>query len=137
MIFITKSYHVLWVAGTWKEVDKGLGTGRESGPAARSCGIIRTRRTKMSEEKILTQHPGGKTGRNIAKQSYDTVKAAILAALKNQELTHVELMDKVHQKLDGNFSGNISWYAETVKLDLEARKTIERTSDKPQKYRMK
>ena len=91
----------------------------------------------MSEEKILTQHPLGKTGRNISKQTYDTVRAAILAALKNKALTHVELMSKVHQKLDGKFTGNISWYTETVKLDLEARKTIERTSDKPQKYRMK
>jgi hypothetical protein len=31
----------------------------------------------------------------------------------------------------------VSWYAETVKLDLEARKKIERTSSRPQKYRLK
>ena len=36
-----------------------------------------------------------------------------------------------------HFSGNVSWYGETVKLDLEARKTIERTSAKPPKYRLK
>jgi hypothetical protein len=49
----------------------------------------------MAEEKILTKHPQGKTGRNI------------------------------------------SWYGETVKLDLEARKIIERTPSKPQRYRVK
>jgi len=41
------------------------------------------------------------------------------------------------ENLRGKFSGSISWYAETVKLDLEARKVIERTGSKPQKYRVK
>jgi hypothetical protein len=91
----------------------------------------------MAEEKILTLHPFGKTGRNISKQTYETVKAAILSSLKKKELTHPELMTKVHAILDGKFTGNISWYTETVKLDLEARETIERTDAKPQKYRMK
>jgi hypothetical protein len=39
--------------------------------------------------------------------------------------------------LKGKFEGNISWYAETVKLDLVARKTIEGTSSKPRKYRVR
>jgi hypothetical protein len=34
-----------------------------------------------------------------------------------------------------NFEGGIQWYGETVKLDLEARKIIERTGSKPEKYR--
>jgi hypothetical protein len=46
-------------------------------------------------------------------------------------------MSQLNKILDGKFSGNISWYAETVKLDLEARRIIERTSSKPQKYRRK
>jgi uncharacterized protein DUF6958 len=95
------------------------------------------RRGKMTEEKILTKHPLGKSGRNINKQDYETVKAAILSALRNKELTHTELLNQVNKSLKSRFSGNISWYAETVKLDLEARKTIERTSSKPQKYRLK
>ena len=57
----------------------------------------------------------------------------MLLALCGKELTHSELLDKVNKGLKGKFSGNISWYAETVKLDLEARKIIERTSSKPQK----
>lgn len=91
----------------------------------------------MTEEKILTKHPLGKSGKNINKQNYETLKQAILSALRKKELTHTELLDQVNKSLKSKFSGNISWYAETVKLDLEARKTIERTSSKPQKYRLK
>jgi len=91
----------------------------------------------MPEAKILTKHPLGKSGRSITKENYETLKEAILSALRNKELTHTELFDQLNRKLKGRFSGNISWYGETVKLDLEARKIIERTSSKPQKYRMK
>lgn len=89
----------------------------------------------MAEEKILTKHPQGKTGRNISKQSYETLKSAILAALRQKELTHTELFDQLNKNLKGKFDGNISWYGETVKLDLEARKIIQRTDAKPQRYR--
>jgi hypothetical protein len=43
----------------------------------------------------------------------------------------------LNKSLKDKFSGNISWYGETVKLDLEAKKIIERTASKPQKYRLK
>jgi hypothetical protein len=91
----------------------------------------------MREEKILTKHPLGKSGKNIDRQKYETLKKAILSTLRREELTHTELFNRLNKTLKGKFSGNISWYAETVKLDLEARKTIERTSSKPQKYRLK
>ena len=91
----------------------------------------------MTEEKILTKHPIGKSGKNISKQNYETIKRAILSVLRDKEPTHIELFDQLNNSLKGKFSGNISWYAETVKLDLEARKIIERTSSKPQKYRLK
>jgi hypothetical protein len=91
----------------------------------------------MKEEKILTKHPLGKSGKNIDKQKYETLKKAILSALQTKELTHTELFERLNKSLKGKFSGNISWYAETVKLDLEARKTIARTSAKPPKYRVK
>jgi hypothetical protein len=91
----------------------------------------------MAEEKILTKHPLGKSGKNISKQKYDTVKGAILSALKTKELTHTELFNELNNGLNNRFPGNISWYGETVKLDLEARKMIERTSSKPEKYRLK
>ena len=90
----------------------------------------------MAEEKILTKHPRGKSGKNISKQKYQSIRAAMLSALKGKELSHDELLRQLARDLKGKFSGNVSWYGETVKLDLEARKLIERTASKPQKYRL-
>ena len=90
-----------------------------------------------NEEKILTKHPLGKRGVNISQEKYDAVKKAIVAALRKKQLTHTELSEQVNQSLANKFDGNINWYNETVKLDLEARKMIERTSTKPPKYRLK
>jgi hypothetical protein len=90
----------------------------------------------MAEETIMTKHPLGKTGRNIRKQKYDMLRGAILSLLKDGELTHTELFIQLNKTLKGRFSGNVSWYGETVKLDLEAKKIIERTASKPQKYRL-
>ena len=91
----------------------------------------------MSEQRILTKHPQGKTGKNITKQNYETLKKAILSTLRNKELTHTELFDELERRLRPTFSGNISWYGETVKLDLEARKIIERIGSRPEKLRLK
>jgi hypothetical protein len=54
-----------------------------------------------------------------------------------EELTHAELMRGVDARLRGRFDGNPHWYGETVKLDLEARRVIERTDARPQKYRVR
>jgi uncharacterized protein (DUF2461 family) len=91
----------------------------------------------MTEKKILTKHPLGKSGKNIDKQKYDAVRAAILSALAKKELTHTDLFTQLNKGLKGKFTGNISWYGETVKLDLEARKIIQRNTEKPPKYRLK
>jgi hypothetical protein len=91
---------------------------------------------QMTEEKILTKHPLGKNGKNISKKNYNIIKKTMLLILKDKELTHTELFNQLNNKLKNNFSGNISWYGETVKLDLEARKIIKRTSSKPQKYKL-
>jgi hypothetical protein len=103
----------------------------------RAKRVIFKGKAQMAEEKILTKHPLGKSGKNISKQKYETLKKAILSALQNKELTHTELFNQLNKSLKSKFSGNISWYGETVKLDLEARKIIERRSSKPQKYRVK
>jgi hypothetical protein len=95
------------------------------------------KRMKMIAEKILTKHPLGKSGKNIDRKKYETLKKAILSALRKNELTHTELFSRLNKGLKGKISGNISWYGETVKLDLEAKKIIERTASKPQKYRLK
>jgi uncharacterized protein DUF6958 len=91
----------------------------------------------MTAQKILTQHPLGKTGRNIDREKYDILKKAILSALRKDELTHTELFSSLNKGLRNKFTGNVSWYGETVKLDLEAKKIIERTDSKPQKYRLR
>jgi hypothetical protein len=109
----------------------------EDTPAWSARGAREKGAVKMTEEKILTKHPLGKSGRNISKDKYETMKQAIVEALRNKELTHTELFNQLNKSLKGRFPDNISWYAETVKLDLEARKKIERTSSRPQKYRLK
>lgn len=91
----------------------------------------------MVEEKILTLHPQGKTGRKISKEKYDMMKKTFLEVLRENKLSHSELFAQIEKRLKNKFQGNIDWYAETVKLDLEARKIIERTADKPQKYQIK
>jgi hypothetical protein len=91
---------------------------------------------KESAEKIMTKHPLGKTGRNIDRELYERVREALITILKNRELTHTELFEHLEKRLKNKVDGNIGWYGETVKLDLEARKVIERTGSKPQKYRL-
>ena len=91
-------------------------------------------------ETIFTKHPGkGRSGREISRQKYDVMRIAIteVLALKG-ELTHDELVDAVTERLQkSRFMGDIPWYAETVKLDLEARKIIQRVkSDKKDKYKL-
>jgi len=91
----------------------------------------------MLEEKIQTKHPLGKSNKSVSKQEYELFKKAIVEALRKREMTHTELVEQLQKDLKGKFSGNVSWYTMTVKLDLEARKIIGRTSSKPQKYRLK
>jgi hypothetical protein len=91
----------------------------------------------MTAGKILTKHPLGKKGKNIDRKKYETLKKAIVLALRKSDLTHTDLFSRLNKSLKNRFSGNISWYGETVKLDLEAKKIIERTASKPQKYRLK
>ena len=88
-------------------------------------------------EKIMTRHPQRKSGRSISREKYDQVRAAILAVIGRGELTHSELMERLAARLEKRFDGNPHWYGETVKLDLEARRVIERTEARPQRYRLK
>lgn len=90
------------------------------------------------EEHILTLHPEGKRGVSISKAKYDMVRATLLACLKGKEMTHEELMTCITKKLQSKFEGSMKWYAETVKLDLEARGEIERVPGrKYQRYRLR
>jgi uncharacterized protein DUF6958 len=91
----------------------------------------------MKHEQVLTKHPLGKSNKPVDKRDYETFKAAILSALRRKELTHTELLNELTRHLKGKFSGNVGWHVMVVKLDLEARHVIERTSSNPQKYRLK
>jgi len=78
--------------------------------------------------KILTKHPEkGKTGRNIDKETYGMFRRAFIQGFGNKkEMPFMELLNSVEKRLKGKFYGSIPWYFETLKLDLEARKIIER-----------
>ena len=89
------------------------------------------------DDRILTQHPAGKSGKRIDRKRYELVRVAILRALKAYgELTHSELTLAARHILPSDFPGSAQWYIETVKLDLEAKNLIERTGDRPAKYRL-
>jgi predicted DNA-binding protein (MmcQ/YjbR family) len=94
--------------------------------------------TKVIGGTIQTLHPDkNKTNKKISLEKYSNIKDTILKILQSKELTHSELMECLYQKVKDSFIGGVQWYGETVKLDLEARKIIERTSSKPEKYRLK
>jgi hypothetical protein len=92
---------------------------------------------KIKIEQIQTLHPQpDKTNKLISLAKYNIIKNSILSILQNAEPTHTELMEKLYDNVKDNFEGGVQWYGETVKLDLEARKIIERIGTKPERYRM-
>ena len=81
----------------------------------------------MKEIKIMTLHPSGKKGVNILLRRYEVIKNFILIKLKeNSGISFDELTDLAVKELSATFDGKVVWYMVTVKLDLEARKLIER-----------
>jgi hypothetical protein len=91
----------------------------------------------MQKEYIQTLHPiEGKINKRIAFDKYEYIKENLLSILSKMEPTHTELMEELYARVKDTFEGGIQWYGETVKLDLEARKIIERTTEKPVRYRL-
>lgn len=92
----------------------------------------------MKNETIQTLHPiVGKQNKRIALEKYEQIKKTLLHILSEASLTHTELMEQLYLQVKDTFEGGVQWYGEVVKLDLEARKIIERTSSKPEKYSLK
>lgn len=93
---------------------------------------------EKKEEKFMTLHPAGKKGVNILKRRYDVIKDYILKEIsKSGEMTYQDLSDKAVRDLSDRFDGKVAWYIVSVKLDLEARGTIERISKtSPHKIRL-
>lgn len=92
----------------------------------------------MNETKIMTLHPSGKQGVNILLRRYGVIKDFILSKLKeHSEISFDELTDLAIIELSESFDGKVVWYMVTVKLDLEARKLIERVpKTSPHKLRL-
>ena len=92
----------------------------------------------MKEEKIMTLHPQGKKGVNILKRRYDIISNFIIQTIQEKkEISFEELTELAEEKLAKKIDGKIIWYMVTVKLDLEARKIIERIpKTSPHKLRM-
>ena len=100
--------------------------------------LLRSENPDMTE-RIVTQHPDGKTGVNIELDKYNMMRDAILEVLEEAgNIGFIQLREEVKKKLLGDFRGSIGWYFTTVKLDLEARGIIERVpGKKPQIIRIK
>lgn len=92
----------------------------------------------MNETKIMTLHPSGKQGVNILLRRYEVMKTFILSKLKeHSEISFDDLNDLAVKELSESFDGKVVWYMVTVKLDLEARKLIERVpKTSPHKLRL-
>jgi hypothetical protein len=85
-----------------------------------------------AEEKILTLHPEGKSGKNILRSKYDATCVCLLGIFEEYpEISHKDLTRLSKERLSGKLEGNASWYMETVLLDMMARGNIQKISDKP------
>jgi len=92
----------------------------------------------MKPALIQTLHPQpGKINKKIPLDKYNYIREHLLAILSEIELTHTDLMEELFSRVKNEFDGGVQWYGQTVKLDLEARQIIERTNDKPEKYKLK
>jgi len=92
----------------------------------------------MNEERILTQHPAGKKGVNILIHKYDLIRDYIISIIsKHVEISYQELSDLAVKDLSDTFDGKVVWYIVSIKLDLEAKKIIERIpKTSPHRLRM-
>jgi hypothetical protein len=93
------------------------------------------------EQKIQLLHPAGKKAVSMDIKKYTIIKKALLNSLKqNRELSHTEILRAIMQDFKKHkikFEGSVEWYMESVKLDLEANKFIERVYDKSRlKFRL-
>ena len=94
------------------------------------------------EERVLCENPDpGKQGTRIPKWKYDAVRTAILASVTEADggLPFKELARQVRERLPKavlDKLGSATWFVTVVKLDLEAKGTLERVpGSKPQRLR--
>ncbi len=77
-------------------------------------------------QKIQTLHPQGKKAVRIDRAKYDPIRETIIEILQEtSQMKPMKLLHTVADRLEGQIQGSIAWYAETVKLDMEARGELE------------
>lgn len=98
------------------------------------------KRSPAKKARVLNvNHPGKST--SIPQERYDLVSAAILAVVPKDSdgVLLTRLAGLVKDRLSANERdavGSVNWYVTAVKLDLEARKRIERVPhSSPQRLR--
>jgi hypothetical protein len=86
------------------------------------------------ENKIQLLHPAGKKAVRMQLEKYEIIKNGILEHLNTSDgATHSALLQALLETLakkGTKFKGSIEWHMEWVKLDLEARKKIIRSTHK-------
>lgn len=89
-----------------------------------------------TEERIALRNPApGRLGATIERAKYDQIRAAILAVLgRDGSLTYTQLAEGVERELSDGFAGSVRWYVTAVKLDLEARGELHRTTVRGRDY---
>lgn len=94
----------------------------------------------MATRKQL-KHPAGKKAVSMEMEKYEMMRKALLEVLKERgEVTHTDLLQGVTNHFKTHkikFAGSVGWNMEWVKLDLEARKVITRSTGKlPEKFKI-
>ena len=92
---------------------------------------------KTMKTKIQLKHPAGKKAVTMEASKYSLMMKAILAGLAKGRSTHSEILQALTDDFARNgkeFPGSIEWHMEWVKLDLEARKQIRRTTSSPVRF---
>ena len=81
----------------------------------------------MTTGKILTLHPDPeKTGVNIDRVKYDTVREAAFSVLKREKaMKSMVFLQAIADEVGPGFDGSAAWYGESIKLDMEARGELE------------
>jgi hypothetical protein len=95
-----------------------------------------------TSEKVECLNPNTGGNMNIDKRTYDLFSKAIYHTLKkNQPLTYTQIVEGIEdcfKQQKTKFDGSVSWYAVTVKHDMNARGVIEVFTEKGRKlHRLK
>jgi len=73
-------------------------------------------------EKVQLQHPEGKNMPRIDTTKYAVIHQGIIDVLeKNGEMKPMKMLHALDEHLRGRIDGSITWYGESVKLDMQAK----------------